>query len=116
MDFLEDLLGFGDRKRRDRDYHDSDHDRDHGHHDEGDREDSDYIRDGSFPGGSPRATGPSLRSCPGCAARISAQARFCDQCGLSLPAPAEDNCPGCGSVFQTTTRFCPGCGLRRQPT
>lgn len=45
--------------------------------------------------------------CRSCGQTHDAEARFCDQCGASLQAPA---CPSCGRENDADARFCAGCG------
>ncbi|HVQ76652.1 MAG TPA: adenylate/guanylate cyclase domain-containing protein [Candidatus Binatia bacterium] len=50
-------------------------------------------------------------SCPGCGHELSANARFCDQCGARV-APA---CPSCGADVAPGSRYCIRCGVAVGP-
>jgi uncharacterized membrane protein YvbJ len=51
--------------------------------------------------------------CPHCAHENRTGARFCEECGGSLPRPAERiTCPSCGFVNRSGVRFCEECGTR----
>ncbi len=73
-----------------------------------------------------------MRTCPNCQNTVSDEAaRFCDNCGGPLPAPAENPvqspagqfkppiggeaasaCPDCGFTNQVGSKFCDNCGLQ----
>ena len=44
--------------------------------------------------------------CGACENECSADARFCEQCGSSLPR----RCAACGATLAAKARFCPACG------
>ncbi|MCW5852644.1 MAG: zinc ribbon domain-containing protein [Anaerolineae bacterium] len=46
--------------------------------------------------------------CPNCGAPVSAGAKFCGQCGATLPTTRL--CPSCGASIAPTARFCGTCG------
>lgn len=48
--------------------------------------------------------------CPQCYTALEAHARFCGECGYTLPerVPA---CPTCGAPLETTAKFCGECGM-----
>ncbi|MEG1547450.1 MAG: SPFH domain-containing protein [Clostridia bacterium] len=49
----------------------------------------------------------------GCGAAVSANAKFCPQCGAKKPdAPAGGFCPECGAKIDPAAKFCPGCGKK----
>lgn len=50
---------------------------------------------------------PSAKHCPQCGSGLVAGAKFCNECGLSLRAPA---CPSCSSPAQAGAKFCIECG------
>ena len=106
MDFLEDLFGFGDKRRggtgtfnRGNDHHDGgDHD-DSGHHD----------RDGHAEG-SEFTDRKSSQECPRCRRVALPGAKFCNDCGQALLANSRVHCLGCGLIQQAGAKYCPGCG------
>lgn len=52
--------------------------------------------------------------CSECGAKLSANAKFCSNCGHSAAAKTtSDNCAGCGYAFTGDERFCPNCGKQR---
>src|SRR5262249_50544489 len=44
--------------------------------------------------------------CPNCRAVAPEAAKFCQECGASLPRP----CPSCGHANPPSAKFCPKCG------
>ena len=52
------------------------------------------------------ASGPSCRSCE---QKNPAGAQFCMRCGSKMTNPA--NCPQCGTELQNEARFCNACGV-----
>ena len=109
MDFLEDLLDFGDRKRRNRggysqneDYrghYDNDHDDDDHHH----QPPNSYQQ------------GPTAFQqgvvCPKCSVQIVQGAKFCHVCGGVIEI--NPNCPSCSSKLPPNALFCPQCGYKK---
>lgn len=53
----------------------------------------------------PAGTGPA---CPACGAPLPPGARFCPQCGQSVPAVR--TCPQCHAEVSGSARFCSACG------
>ncbi|MDR2687180.1 MAG: zinc ribbon domain-containing protein [Oscillospiraceae bacterium] len=53
--------------------------------------------------------------CTGCGYRNADDARFCNQCGKTLPAgaTAEPFCGGCGTKLVPGARFCAECGAKQ---
>lgn len=45
-------------------------------------------------------------ACPKCGASVSAGAKFCPECG----APMQAKCPKCGAAVKSGAKFCPECG------
>ena len=100
MDFLEDLLDFGDRKSRKNrvmfqngEHHNHDHDHDH-------RQPSP---------GNPAAFLPGL-VCRNCSTQTVQGARFCHSCGQTLELIIK--CASCGSRVPANAPYCPQCGYR----
>ncbi len=61
----------------------------------------------------------STIACPNCGKPLRAGARFCGNCGATLPAPArpaappppsDTSCPHCGKPIREGARFCGSCG------
>ena len=46
--------------------------------------------------------------CPQCGAACDSGARFCDQCGASIPGPVR--CQSCGAMNEPDAKFCSQCG------
>lgn len=46
--------------------------------------------------------------CPVCGHSVSADAKFCSECG----APLEKKCASCGTKLDPTMKFCPECGAK----
>jgi ribosomal protein L40E len=112
MEFLEDLLDFGDRKRKKRsgifgrgDQHD-DHDE---HHDDDDHH-------GHYPDNHSQVypSNPVMPStglfCTRCSTKLVPGAKFCHQCGTVLEL--KTNCGSCGSSLPANALFCPQCGYK----
>lgn len=63
----------------------------------------------------------SMISCPNCNAEVSAEAAFCDNCGMPLTAvePGPDLepgvCPNCGAEVPVGALFCDQCGHALPP-
>jgi membrane protease subunit (stomatin/prohibitin family) len=55
---------------------------------------------------------PQTKHCPKCGTAVIAGAKFCNECGASLRAPA---CPKCGSAAQAGAKFCIECGTGLNP-
>ena len=55
-----------------------------------------------------------MKFCPKCGAQVSAEATFCQNCGVSLAKENEDEkpktCPNCGKELVTGAKFCDSCG------
>ncbi len=62
------------------------------------------LRDGFSPAAPATATVP----CPQCKHANASDARFCSQCGASLPQSV--SCPKCGHRNAAEARFCDRCG------
>ncbi len=69
-------------------------------------------------GGAPPVAGPPIPlvpNCPKCGAKLSAKAKFCEECGTKIepPRPARPTaCPKCGAAIGPTTKFCADCGAK----
>jgi membrane protease subunit (stomatin/prohibitin family) len=50
----------------------------------------------------------SGKTCPACGANLSANAKFCSECGK--PLPTNKFCSNCGAKVGTNAKFCPECG------
>ena len=55
---------------------------------------------------------PGKITCSACGAQLSAQAKFCIECGTKV-APAVIKCAGCGSELPGGSKFCPECGQKQ---
>lgn len=55
---------------------------------------------------------PGKISCSACGAQLSAQAKFCIECGTKV-APAVIKCAGCGVELPGGSKFCPECGQKQ---
>ncbi len=55
----------------------------------------------------------SSRACPACGTTNDADARFCDDCGGSMPVARD--CHSCGEPNDATARFCDACGEALEP-
>jgi ribosomal protein L40E len=108
MDFLEDLLDFGDRKRRkggglfqNEGHHDDDHHDNHDHHQP--------YPNNSFPQvpTDPSAI-PSGVVCRKCSTPTFQGAKFCHKCGTAIELILK--CASCGSKVPANAPFCPQCG------
>ena len=51
---------------------------------------------------------PITRICPHCSAKVTDGAKFCGECGRTIPATP--TCSHCGAVVAATVRFCGECG------
>ena len=125
MDFLEDLFGFGDRKRRNRggifqsgDHHDEDHHNDD-HHNDHDQQypGNSYPRvsmNSPLPGIQPfsPASGAALPGaiCQKCSTQTVQGAKFCHGCGSAIDLIM--NCASCGSLLPAKALFCAQCGYK----
>lgn len=108
MDFLEDLLDFGDRKRRrtggmfqNGDHHDQDHDHDHRQQPPGNSFQQALAN--------PSALLPDI-VCRNCSTQTVQGARFCHGCGQAIEMVAK--CASCGSRLPVNAPFCLQCGYR----
>ena len=50
------------------------------------------------------------KTCPSCNASISANAKFCPECGR--PIPSKKFCTNCGKEITSNAKFCPECGQK----
>ncbi|WP_071603806.1 double zinc ribbon domain-containing protein [Dickeya zeae] len=73
----------------------------HGHHR------SDHHADHHHSHNTPPAGNQNGMSCPQCRSLNAPNARFCQQCGVSLLPAA---CPQCGTSVQAGAKFCAQCG------
>lgn len=64
------------------------------------------------------------KGCPKCKARISADVRFCSNCGYDTTLPWQEEkstdeeiitCSACNARLTATTKFCPECGKKYNP-
>jgi membrane protease subunit (stomatin/prohibitin family) len=46
--------------------------------------------------------------CPKCSSPVSADAKFCPECGNAMQA--KKKCPKCGTEAAANAKFCPECG------
>jgi ribosomal protein L40E len=115
MDFLEDLLDFGDRKRRQKgglfqndDHHDDDNH--HDHHDAGDDHDhhQQYTNNPFTQVPTNPAAIPSGIVCRKCSSPTLQGAKFCHKCGAAIDLIQK--CASCGSKVPANAPFCPQCG------
>ena len=56
---------------------------------------------------------PGTVKCSACGAQLTAQAKFCLECGTKVP-PSVIKCAGCGNELQGGSKFCPECGQKQQ--
>ena len=63
------------------------------------------------------APAPIAAGCPSCANPLEANARFCGECGFSLPEPptASTRCVVCGVSLEPLAKFCGECGTPAAP-
>jgi ribosomal protein L40E len=110
MDFLEDLLDRGNRKRRNsggsfqnEDHHDNDHDDDHDHRHQ--------YPTNSYPQVpmNPAAFLPGV-VCRKCSTQTVQGAKFCHGCGTVVEMIL--NCASCGSKLPANALFCSQCGYK----
>ncbi len=62
----------------------------------------------------------AMIECPKCHAKVTAEKRFCPDCGYALTnaengKKSEIKCSGCGAVLHKNVKFCPECGLKYNP-
>ena len=50
--------------------------------------------------------------CPKCGAEISANAKFCPECGEKIVVATKKFCPECGKEVSIKAKFCPECGAK----
>jgi ribosomal protein L40E len=104
MDFLEDLLDFGDRKNRRRD----------GSYQDDHEDDCDHRQ--QYPANAyPQApVNPAVFQpgvvCRKCAAQTVQGAKFCHGCGAAIEMIL--NCTSCGSRLPANAVFCSQCGFK----
>jgi uncharacterized OB-fold protein len=91
MDFLEDLLDFGDRKRGKGKG---------GRNDDDDHDDDDRNRKG----------GKENLTCNKCSKAVMPGAKFCPNCGAEISAQAL--CTKCGTKLAAGSAFCQECGTK----
>ena len=60
---------------------------------------------------------PDTLTCPGCAAEVTAEAKFCPECGTDISGPPDDEtgdeqpvCYDCGAEVAEDDSFCASCG------
>jgi len=56
-------------------------------------------------------------ACPSCGAQLSADAKFCRECGARIEAPVEiteNVCPECGAAVPEGGKFCGSCGAKTE--
>lgn len=54
-----------------------------------------------------------MKKCPGCGASISANTKFCPECGCNTAKSAGGlKCADCGASIPANTKFCPECGAK----
>lgn len=53
----------------------------------------------------------SVKLCPSCNAEISANAKFCSECGAKIPT--KKFCSNCGIELSAKAKFCPECGTKQ---
>lgn len=101
MDFFEDLFDFdGIKKKKRKDGYHNNYDHDYEDHHEDHDHDHNYnysqnpVLSGSF--------------CPRCSTQVVQNAKFCQNCGLTLNTA--QNCSKCGNKITVNAAFCPECG------
>jgi len=61
----------------------------------------------------------NIRTCSSCNAKVSSEARFCDNCGKQVQNTSDNStiktaqivkCDKCSQSFPATSKFCPNCG------
>ena len=116
MDFLEDLLDFGSRKRKKRGgiFAGGDHYDDHDDHHDDDYHDDDHRN--QYPDNHSQAY-PSNQVMPStglfctrCSTQLVPGAKFCSQCGTATEL--KTNCASCSSLLPANALFCPQCGYK----
>jgi uncharacterized OB-fold protein len=100
MDFLGDLLDFGDRK--DKRGHRSDDD--HHDHDDG------YDRRPLDRGCDNRGRVPGTTLCVKCSVSLLPSFKFCPNC--ATPVSRVNVCSSCGAEFLPQSKFCGSCGVK----
>jgi ribosomal protein L40E len=117
MDFLEDLLDFGDRKHRKNgglfqnngDHHGDDHD-DHDHHQP--YPTHQVPANSQFPVNQQFSANPAATIlgviCRKCSTQTIQGAKFCHGCGTAIRTLLK--CDSCGSQLPANAPFCPQCG------
>lgn len=48
--------------------------------------------------------------CPNCKFKVSANAKFCPECGTKIEIQKNKFCPDCGATLTPNAKFCPECG------
>lgn len=56
----------------------------------------------------PKPAEPAAAHCPACNAPVDPHAKFCPECGATLPA----HCKNCGAKLEAGAKFCPECGTK----
>ena len=56
---------------------------------------------------------PATVACPSCGAAVTANSKFCNECGSKL-VPSKPVCPQCGAEQNVGARFCSECGTPLQ--
>ncbi len=56
------------------------------------------------------STSTPTKKCPSCNAEINTNAKFCPECGTSIPA--KKFCSNCGKELSSNAKFCPECGQK----
>ena len=99
MDFLGDLLDFGDRNNRrgGRHGHDDDDDEHYDHKAPGQRYDE-------------HSSVTKTTSCVSCSTGLLPHFNFCPQCGTAVPRAKK--CTGCKGDVAPGAKFCPSCGTK----
>lgn len=49
-------------------------------------------------------------NCEKCGSELEANAKFCTECGTSIPKTRRKRCQFCGTKIKPDTEFCPDCG------
>lgn len=119
MDFLEDFLDFGDRKRRkggglfqNEGHHDNAHDQHHDDDHDDDHDDHAHHQPNSNNGFPQVLTDPAAILsgvvCRKCSTPTIQGAKFCHRCGTAIDLILK--CASCGSKVPVNASFCPQCG------
>ena len=64
---------------------------------------------GNIGGVQQQANNPSVK-CSSCGAAMSANAKFCPECGAKAAVPNSAKCVACGATITAGAKFCPECG------